>query len=67
MSENLNENEIFLKHIIGTTNLFSWISQWRLLNGYNHVGKNNSIFNFDILMSQRFDVRFSIKQIKIWL
>lgn len=64
MSENLNENEIFLKHIIGTTNLFSWISQWRLLNGYNHVGKNNSIFNFDILMSQRFMLGFPLNKLK---
>lgn len=64
MSENLNENEIFLKHIIGATNLFSWISQWRLLKGYEHMGKNNSIFNFDILMSQRFMLGFPLNKIK---
>lgn len=64
MNENLNENEIFLKHIIGSTNLFSWISQWRLLNGYEHSGKNNSIFNFDILMSQRFMLGFPLNKLK---
>lgn len=64
MEKVLNENEIFIKHLIATTDLFSWISQWKILKYYSATGKNKSIFNFNINMSQRFMLGFPLNKAK---
>lgn len=64
MTVQLNDNEIFIKHLIGVTDLFSWVSQWKLIESYNQSGKNKSIINFDSLMSKRFTVGTPLNKIK---
>lgn len=63
MNEDL-EYEIFIKHLIGVTNLFSWIEQWRMLGYYEQDKKINYLFNFNSIMSQRFMFGLPLNKVK---
>lgn len=56
--------ENFVRHLIGTTSLFSWISQWKLMKYYQSDKKNASVFHLNPIISQRFMIGYPLNKVK---
>lgn len=63
MNQN-KEFEEFVKHLFGTTGLFSWIEQWRISNDFEQDDKIKDVFHFGPIMSQRFMLGFPLNKVK---
>lgn len=61
---NLNNNEVFVKHLIGTSSMLSWISQWEVMEFFDKKNDAGLLFNFNKIMSQRFFLGFPLNLAK---